>query len=113
MNREMNPYRMMLAAPETYQKLRNAKLCKGHNDRTYEKTFGVHTHRLVAEKMIGRKLRKGEVVHHMDGNKRNNNPSNLKVFANQAEHARWHKEHDRKEVMPNEVHSTQLPTARG
>lgn len=31
-----------------------------------------------------------EVVHHIDGNKLNNNPSNLLVFKNQAEHAKYH-----------------------
>jgi len=42
------------------------------------------------EKMIGRKLRKGEIVHHKDGNKKNNKPSNLKLCKNQAEHAGLH-----------------------
>ena len=42
--------------------------------------------------MLGRKLKPDEVVHHIDGNKRNNEPSNLKVFENQAEHARFHME---------------------
>ena len=29
-------------------------------------------------------------------------------FCSQADHARWHKEHDGEEVMPDEVHTTQL-----
>ena len=49
-----------------------------------------HLHRTVAERMLGRKLKSGEVVHHIDGNKQNNAPGNLKVFRNQAEHLRWH-----------------------
>lgn len=28
------------------------------------------------------------------------------VFASQAEHAKWHKEYPREEVVSNEVHST-------
>ena len=36
-------------------------------------------HRIVAEKMLGRKLKKDEVVHHIDGNKRNNDESNLMI----------------------------------
>lgn len=75
-------------------KLRAAKLGKGHKD-TYEKTFGRHTHRIVAEQMLGRPLKPGEVVHHIDGNKRNNNPENLMVFASQALHAQWHRKHDK------------------
>lgn len=35
---------------------------------------------MVAERMLGRKLKPGEVVHHIDGNKRNNAPENLMVF---------------------------------
>jgi hypothetical protein len=48
-------------------------------------------HRWVAEKMIGRKLRPKEVVHHKDRDKLNNRPSNLWVCKNQAEHDRIHK----------------------
>ena len=47
-------------------------------------------HRLVAAEMLGRPLRRGEVVHHIDGNKLNNEPGNLRVFASQAEHAAHH-----------------------
>lgn len=72
---------------------RNAHLGKGES-KTYTKTYGRHTHRIVAEQMLGRTLKPGEVVHHIDGNKRNNNPNNLMAFATQALHAKWHKEHD-------------------
>lgn len=63
--------------------------CK-NEDKTYKKYLGRHIHRIIAEKMLGRKLKKGEVVHHIDGNKTNNNPSNLMVFSSQGEHARFH-----------------------
>ncbi len=55
----------------------------------YRKVHGVHEHRTVAEKKIGRKLRSGEIVHHKDHDKRNNDPKNLEVMT-QAEHARLH-----------------------
>ncbi len=38
-----------------------------------------YEHRLVAEKKIGRRLRKGEVAYHRDLNKRNNKPRNILV----------------------------------
>lgn len=85
-NRQTNPTRMTEAVRE---KLRNARLGTGEG-RTYEKTYGRHTHRIVAEQMLGRPLKPGEVVHHIDGNKRNNAPENLMVFKSQKEHAAFH-----------------------
>lgn len=47
-------------------------------------------HRWVMEKYINRKLSYEEVVHHIDGDKQNNKPNNLKLFANQEEHNQYH-----------------------
>ena len=38
-------------------------------------------HRFIMERKIGRKLRKEETVHHIDGNRQNNDPSNLELFS--------------------------------
>lgn len=46
-------------------------------------------HREVAAKSLGRTLRDDEIVHHRDGDRSNNNPSNLAVMS-QAEHAALH-----------------------
>ena len=43
-------------------------------------------HRIIMEKMLGRPLEAGEVVHHIDGNKWNNDPSNLTIVT-RREHA--------------------------
>lgn len=45
--------------------------------------------RYVMEQILGRKLTKNEIVHHIDGNKLNNDPSNLQVMT-KAEHTRLH-----------------------
>lgn len=55
----------------------------------YVKFYGRHHHRVVAEEVLGRPLQKGEIVHHRDGNKWNNSPSNLEVMT-QSEHCRLH-----------------------
>lgn len=49
----------------------------------------VREHRLVMEHEIGRYLRPEEEVHHEDGNPRNNDPHNLRLFANHADHMRY------------------------
>lgn len=57
---------------------------------SYPKRGGRHEHRIIAEEKIGRPLRLGEVVHHIDGNKKNNSPDNILVLSSQAEHVRLH-----------------------
>tara|TARA_B110000438_G_scaffold72185_1_gene72298 strand:+ start:1730 stop:2101 length:372 start_codon:yes stop_codon:yes gene_type:complete len=53
-------------------------------------------HRHIAERdILKRKLRRGEVVHHRNRNKRDNRKYNLQVFRNQAEHDAQHR-HDAK-----------------
>jgi HNH endonuclease len=56
----------------------------------YVRTVGGYEHRLVAERMLGRPLRPGEVVHHINHNKTDNRPENLEVFSSHAEHMRHH-----------------------
>jgi hypothetical protein len=46
-------------------------------------------HRVVMEKIIGRPLKRSEDVHHLDGDKTNNNPKNLKLML-RAKHTKLH-----------------------
>ena len=86
LNRQLNPTKM---TKEMRAKIRNARLDTGEG-KTYSKYYGRHTHRVVSEQKLGRKLRPNEVVHHIDGNRRNNNPENLMVFSTNADHMRYH-----------------------
>ena len=47
-------------------------------------------HRLVAEKVLSRFLKKKEVVHHLNHNKLDNRASNLAILSSLTEHNRIH-----------------------
>lgn len=57
----------------------------------YWKTGTKYEHRVVVEQALGRELMPEEVVHHIDGNKRNNSLENLVVMT-RAQHTRLHKQ---------------------
>lgn len=81
--------RAAASTPEAIAKNADARRGRGAG-KGYVKRGGRHEHRAVAERMLGRPLRPGEIVHHEDENKRNNAPENLGVLASQAEHASLH-----------------------
>ena len=55
-----------------------------------EKSGIVYEHILIAEQILGRKLKKEEVVHHIDLNRSNNTPNNLMIFATSGDHSAFH-----------------------
>ena len=61
-----------------------------------------YEHRLVMEAKVGRKLKKGEVVHHKDGNKSNNKPENLELKESVAQHLFEHRKATSNRKKPGE-----------
>lgn len=50
----------------------------------------VFEHRIVMEKHLKRFLKKGEVIHHINGIKHDNRIDNLKLFENHSKHIKTH-----------------------
>lgn len=71
-----------------HSRLAQLENAEAHKD-TYKKFYGRHEHRVIGEKIAGRKLRSDEHVHHIDGDKHNNNASNL-VILTASEHGKLH-----------------------
>ena len=74
-----------------------ARICNGYrfvaspsHPRATEKG-DVQEHILVAERAMGKPLPTKAVVHHMDGNRSNNDPKNLVVCQDQAYHLILHR----------------------
>lgn len=62
-----------------------------HGYKGYTRTDGVPKHRYVMEQHLGRFLKPGEVVHHIDGNKLNNDISNLMLLKDDRAHRVFHR----------------------
>jgi hypothetical protein len=71
------------------------------NNRGY-----AYEHRLVMEEKLGRRLRPGEIVHHIDRDGLNNNPDNLSLCADSTAHKVEHRSPACRRRLPNEANPT-------
>ena len=61
------------------------------NSTILYKRIRVLEHRLIVEKMLHRKLKSTEIVHHINSKRWDNRPSNLYLFKSKKAHALYHK----------------------
>lgn len=50
----------------------------------------IYEHKVIVENFIKRRLKKGECIHHIDGDKKNNNIGNLMLFKSHKAHSSFH-----------------------
>lgn len=65
-----------------------------------------YEHRVVAERTIGRRLRRGELVHHVNGIKTDNRPENLVVEPSIAHHRVEHRKPNSRLRLPDQANPT-------
>jgi hypothetical protein len=86
--------RLILKEAGVFVKHRNAKGVRvntnGYMEYTRGPNCGRNVHTVIMEEMIGRKLKKSEVVHHIDEDRLNNDIDNLALMTRSA-HTRLHR----------------------
>lgn len=74
-------------------------LDRGYEIRVNEVGKIVYIHREILEQKLGRKLKPGEISHHIDENKLNNDPDNLELKT-KSSHAKHHSDSERIKLIP-------------
>lgn len=71
-----------------YKYIYNPEVAKLHNRKCLKGNY-IQEHILVMSEHIGRPVEKSEIVHHKDGNRLNNDISNLQLFSSNSEHIKY------------------------
>lgn len=71
-----------------------------------------YEHRLVAEQKLGRRLRPGEIPHHINGVKSDNRPENIEVIESHFAHRVLHRTSGKRRQNPHEPNPL-IPCACG
>lgn len=81
----------------------NARQCPPNYGYVFEHVYNLSNH-------IGRMIERGEVIHHLDGDKRNNDVSNLVLCENHSEHTKIH--HSMNNLVYEMIKSGEVEYAR-
>lgn len=87
-NRRWNPTRKTITKSgiRLYVDSSHPYFCMAHR---CSRDFAILEHRLVMAEFLGRPLKVGEVVHHLDGDNTNNDINNLLLLPSQAYHSSY------------------------
>lgn len=95
-NRVPNPKKASYGPTHNkYRPVGTIRLCRNHYSeiKVAEPAVWKYVHRAIMETKLGRPLIKGEIVHHLDGDKQNNNPDNL-ILTTMSKHSSLPKNHN-------------------
>lgn len=53
--------------------------------KTMQKPY-IYEHRIIMEQHLGREIKKGEIIHHLNGNRSDNKLENLRLVSNHSKH---------------------------
>ena len=68
-----------------------AKVLVGEGHHLADSKGYAYEHKVIAEKVLGRRLKPGEIVHHKDGDKTNNSAENIEALPSIAHHLFLHR----------------------
>lgn len=107
MTKEKAPKRVILEGPYLKNGYQFVKVLETKTNRKYRMPF----HRYVWEECTGEKIPFRYEIHHKDGNKLNNNISNLEMLS-RAAHRKLHKEYKSKKRLRKKIIKVNREIAR-
>ena len=87
----------ILCSIECKDKLQRIDSTNTTDNYLFKKKTSINEHRAIVEELLQRKLNYNEIVHHIDGNPKNNSLDNL-IILSRSNHGKLHRELSKKKV---------------